>query len=80
MADALKVDLFGEDRAHEAFLNALIRRLVKEDGTEMSIRHRSPLGGHGKMLTELEAFQKIIRGRQLGIGVPDILVPNQASL
>jgi hypothetical protein len=74
MADILKVDLFAEDRAHEAFLDALIRRLLSEDGVETLIRHRSPLGGHGKMLTELGAFQKIIRGQQPGFDVPDILV------
>lgn len=74
MANLLKVDLFAEDRAHEAFLDALVRRLFREVGTETLIRHRSPLGGHGKMLTELEAFQKIIQGRQPGIDVPDILV------
>ena len=74
MANRLKVDLFTEDRAHEAFLHALLQRLLKESGVEALIRHRSPLGGHGKMLTELEAFQKIIRGRQPGIELPDILV------
>lgn len=74
MANRVKVDLFAEDRAHEAFLDALLQRLLRESGTETSIRHRSPLGGHGKMLTELEAFQKIIRGGQPGIDVPDILV------
>ncbi len=74
MANLMKVDLFAEDRAHESFLDALIGRLIKEGSTETLIRHRSPLGGHGKMLTELDAFQKIIRGRQPGIEVPDILV------
>ena len=74
MANLLKVDLFAEDRAHEAFLDALIRRLFSELGMKTVIRHRSPLGGHGKMLTELEVFQKIIGGGQLGIDAPDILV------
>jgi hypothetical protein len=74
MADTLKIDLFAEDRAHEAFLDPLIRRLLRDDDVETVIRHRSPLGGHGKMLTELEAFQKIIQGRQPGFEVPDILV------
>jgi hypothetical protein len=74
MAKYLRVDLFAEDRAHEAFLDALVRRLLREIGREILIRHRSPLGGHGKMLTELQAFQKIIRGQQVGIDVPDILV------
>jgi len=74
MANLLNVDLFAEDRAHEAFLDALIRRLFSEMGMKTVIRHRSPLGGHGKMLTELEVFQKIIGGGQLGIAAPDILV------
>jgi hypothetical protein len=74
MANLLNVDLFAEDRAHEAFLDALIRRLFGEADMKTVIRHRSPLGGHGKMLTELEVFQKIIRGGQPGIDVPDILV------
>ena len=62
MANLLNVDLFAEDMAHEAFLDALIRRLFGEADMKTVIRHRSPLGGHGKMLTELEVFQKIIQG------------------
>ena len=74
MANMMKVDLFAEDRAHESFLDALLRRLIKEGGTEVLIRHRSPLGGHGRMLAELDVFQKIIRCGQPGIEVPDILI------
>ena len=58
MPEILVVDLFVEDRAHEAFLDALIQRLLSEESQEAKIRLRSPLGGHGKMLTELKANQR----------------------
>lgn len=74
MPDILMVDLFAEDRAHEAFLDALIRRLLSEESQKAMIKPRSALGGHGKMLTELEAYQKAVRGHQPGLDVPDILV------
>jgi hypothetical protein len=72
MADLVRVDLFVEDRAQEAFVGALVRRVLREASREAIIHSRSALGGHGRALTELEAFQKAVRGRQPGLNVPDI--------
>ena len=74
MADVVRVDLFVEDRAHEAFVEALVRRVLREAGQETTVHSRSALGGHGRALTELEAFQKAVRGRQPGLNVPDVLI------
>jgi len=41
MNDALIVDLFVEDRAHEAFLKPLVERLAQEDGVVAKVRVRS---------------------------------------
>jgi hypothetical protein len=74
MPDASLVDLFGEDQAHEAYVGALIRRLLRDAGRDARVRTRSALGGHGRMTTELDALQKAVRGGQSGLDVPDILV------
>lgn len=74
MADSLTVDLFAEDKAHEALLEPLIRRVARDRGLEAIVSLRSPLGGHGRMLSELSAFQKAVRSGQPGLQVPDILV------
>lgn len=73
MAD-LVVDLFAEDRAHEAFVGALVRRLLREADQRATLHVRSVLGGHGRALAELRAFQKAIQGRQPGLEASDILV------
>jgi hypothetical protein len=74
MAESLKVDLFAEDKAHEALLEPLIRRVARDSGLESVVSLRSPLGGYGRMLSELCAFQKALRSGQAGLQVPDILV------
>lgn len=73
MSDALTLDIFAEDRAHEAFLKPLIVRLARELGRDVTVRVRSARGGHGKAIAELRTYQhSIVQG--IGGGVPDILV------
>jgi hypothetical protein len=74
MAESLRVDLFAEDKAHEALLEPLIRRLARDSDLEVIVSLRSPLGGYGRMLLELGVFQKAVRSGQPGLQVPDILV------
>jgi hypothetical protein len=55
------VSLFAKDRAHEAFVRALVRRLAAED-EEFSIDARVHIGvaqgGHGRVISELELYQR----------------------
>ena len=57
----LSVDLFVEDRAHEALLTALLQRLAREEDKLVLVRARSARGGHGRALSEFGLYQKAIR-------------------
>jgi hypothetical protein len=68
----IEVSLFAEDFGHEAFLTALVRRIAKELGLEVTIRLRSVRGGRGKALSELEQYlADLERGRDRH---PDLLL------
>jgi len=75
MNDPILMDLFVEDRAHEEFLTAIALRLAREENKDVKIRVRSARGGHGRVLSELQLYQKSILN-QLGIiaEMPDILL------
>ena len=45
MSKLSRIDLFAEDRAHEAFLCPLLERLARETEKEVSVRVRSARGG-----------------------------------
>lgn len=56
----LVVDLFCEDRGHEQFARAIIRRLAEELGLRSpAIRARAARGGHGRAIEELRIWQRI---------------------
>lgn len=73
MSKACLIDLFAEDRAHEAFLCAILARMGREAGKDITVRVRSARGGHGQVIGELNMYQ---RGFKKGIGgsLPGILV------
>lgn len=52
----LKVDLFCEDRGHEVFCTALLKRLGTEADVPVRISPRCVRGGHGRATTELRAW------------------------
>jgi hypothetical protein len=54
------VDLFVEDRAHEEFLKALVRRLSEEEKRTIAIRIRSARGGHARVLSEFDLYQETV--------------------
>jgi hypothetical protein len=58
---SMRVELFAEDRAHEAFLVALLERIACEEQLEVNVRLRSVRGGHGRALTELDLYQRMVR-------------------
>ena len=74
MGDLLKVDLFGEDHAHEELIGAMIKRIFLEKNLYPLIRSRSVKGGYPKMLSELDTFQKLVQRKQMGLDIPDVLV------
>jgi hypothetical protein len=74
MSEAVNIDLFAEDRAHEEFLKAVIHRLARGEKVRVKIRSRSARGGHGKTLSELLAYQKaVLSGEEIFSPVPDLL-------
>jgi hypothetical protein len=67
MSDSIAVDVFVEDRAHEAFFVPLLERVATEEGVSVSSLVRSGRGGHGRSLTELRLYQRIV-------SPPDLLI------
>ncbi|HRI07835.1 MAG TPA: hypothetical protein PKW35_08465 [Nannocystaceae bacterium] len=60
----LVIDLFCEDRGHEQFARAMLRRLADEDGLRPpEINPGTIRGGHGRAIEELRLWQRMGRGR-----------------
>lgn len=68
---ALRVDLFCEDAAHEAFGRAIVERVAADEGVQVSIRVGSARAGVGRLQRELRAYTETTRRQG---GVPDVLV------
>ncbi len=60
MSSAVPIDLFVEDRAHEALLNPLVRRIASDERVEVDVRVRSARGGHGRAIEEFRAYQQLL--------------------
>ncbi|MBI4581698.1 MAG: hypothetical protein HY718_18525 [Planctomycetes bacterium] len=67
-------DLFVEDRAHEAFLRPLLQRVAGERKKAVDLRIRSARGGHGRVLSELDLYQRAISKHPGSLALPDLLV------
>ena len=74
MDKPIRTDIFVEDRAHEVFVEALVRRLSEETGVTVDIQIRSARGGHGRALKELALYQDALAKRIAGMTFPDLLV------
>jgi len=72
MAGRVLLDLFCEDRGHELFVTALLRRLAREVGSWLNIRTRNARGGHGRAVAEFKAWQRLMR--QEFTSSPDVMV------
>jgi hypothetical protein len=68
------IDLFAEDKAHEAFLKATIARFSSQFGILSHIRVISARGGHGKAISEYSLYQGILEKNMLQTDNPDIMV------
>lgn len=68
------VDVFVEDRAHEAVVGALVRRVARDAGQSVRIAFRSARGGHPRALDELNLYQRSVLSGDPNLHVPDVLV------
>ncbi|MEW6137060.1 MAG: hypothetical protein AB1733_02435 [Thermodesulfobacteriota bacterium] len=55
-----RLDIFVEDRAHEYFIRALVRRLAREQGLSFDVQVRSGTGGHGRAVSEFRNYQALL--------------------
>lgn len=74
MSDSIGVDIFVEDRAHEAFLVPMLQRIARDEHIVASPRIRSARGGHGRALAELMLYQRVIKKGTPGFATPDLLI------
>ncbi len=73
MSSPFTVDLFVEDRAHEEFLKAMLKRIATEQERSLSVRVRSARGGHPRVLEELSLYQKSVLKAPENLSMPDLL-------
>ena len=66
------INLFVEDVAHEDFLTALIQRLADEYNVEINIKASSVRGGRGKVIAELEQYQRDLQHHKENL--PDLII------
>ena len=74
MSSPVTVDIFVEDRAHEAFLVPMLRRIAQEEKVVVTPRVRSGRGGHGRAVTELKLYQNLVQKGAAGTTNPDLLI------
>jgi hypothetical protein len=74
MGESILADLFVEDRAHEEFLQALLRRTADQQCKTIAVRVRSARGGHGRVLSELGLYQKALARGLISSREPDLVV------
>jgi len=56
----ITVGLFAEDRGHAEFVDALVKRIGREEGRSPEIRVISGAGGHRRALSEFKVSQRSI--------------------
>ena len=74
MSSPVTVDIFVEDRAHEAFLVPMLQRIAREENLVVSPRVRSARGGHGRAIAELKLYQQVVETGMPGFAPPDLLL------
>ena len=67
-----EIALFVEDSAHQQVIGALVKRIATECGIDAQLDWRNVVGGHGKVITELDAYLRDLK-RQ-GSPWPDLLI------
>ena len=72
--DTITIDLFAEDKAHELFVFALLRRILAEAGVDAQLNRRWAQGGHGRALAALKLYQSAVLRGLAGFRRPALLV------
>ena len=67
-----EIALFVEDYAHQQIIGALVRRISVECNTAIRLDWRVAVGGHGKVITELNDYMRDLK--QQGSPWPDLIV------
>ena len=67
-----EIALFVEDYAHQQIIGALVRRISVEYNTAIRLDWRVAVGGHGKVITELNDYMRDLK--QQGSPWPDLIV------
>jgi hypothetical protein len=67
-----EIALFVEDYAHRQVIGALVQRIAEESDVAIQLDWRNAVGGHGKVITELNNYMRDLR-RQ-GDLRPDLIV------
>jgi hypothetical protein len=67
-----EIAMFVEDDAHHRFLDAIIKRLAREQSVEVKLDWRNVRRGYGAVINELKQYMRdLYRGRG---GFPDLIV------
>ena len=66
-----EIALFVEDYAHQQIIGALVRRISVECNTAIRLDWRVAVGGHGKVITELNNYMRDLK--QQGSPWPDLI-------
>jgi hypothetical protein len=74
MNEELVVDLFVEDRAHEEFISAIVRRIARNENRQIQLRVRAARGGYPRVLNELALYQRMVLRGLAAMSLPDVLV------
>jgi len=74
MSSPVAVDIFVEDRAHEAFLVPMLQRIARDESIVVSPRVRSGVGGHGRAVAELTLYQRVVEKGAPDFAPPDLLI------
>ena len=74
MSEALAVEFFFEDTAHQQFLIPLVERVARQEKLDLRCRVRNARGGHAGVMGSFERYQ-VLRERGMGGSeAPDLLV------
>ncbi len=68
-----RISVFCEDRGHELFLRALIRRLAAEAAVDVELEFRNSSGGLGHAVSNFKLYQQLMKRGRI-VGTPDVLL------
>lgn len=74
MSEAVLVEFFVEDNAHEQLLVPLVERVAREEGIGLQCRVRNARGGHARAMLSFERYQILRAKGVVGRNFPALLV------